>query len=276
MRKIFSIIISLLNKVTGKKFLHITPNEHNNLGKTAVWCDVGFWYVGNVYDSADIAYGVAQNGVVEKEDTDIVVSILGNFDYPVVYDVGANTGYYGILAATKFNATVHSFEPIPEHISCIKESARINGVENRINTYTVALGSNKNNLELSLAGSGSTLVKDFLGQSSSAPTLSVAVETLDTLNLPAPDFIKIDVEGYEWEVLQGAREIISRHKPICFIEIAKTFSSRKFTNPHWDEIFEFFNELGYSAKRNTPNGLVDVLDVTDGVYMYLFTPNRQI
>jgi len=271
MHKIFFIIADWFKKLTGKQLFYITPNNHNSLGKTAVWCDVGFWYVGNVYDSADIAYGIAQNGVVEKEDTDLVVRILSELDNLVVFDIGANTGYYGILAAAKFNATVHSFEPIPEHISCINESARINGVQDKITTYTVALGSKKDSLELSLAGSGSTLTKDFLGESST-PTLKVSVEALDSLNLPVPHFIKIDVEGYEWEVLQGAKETISRHRPICFIEIAKKFPERKFEHPHFADIIKFFDEQGYEIERNTAQGLVDLEDIPDGVSMYLCTP----
>lgn len=271
MHKIFFIVTSWFKKLTGKQLFYITPSNHNSLGKTAAWCDMGFWYVGNVYDSADIAYGIAQNGVVEKEDTDLVVGILSKLDHPVVYDIGANTGYYGILAATKFNATVHSFEPIPEHILCINESARINRVEDKLTTHTIALGSERGNLELSLAGSGSTLTKDFLGESS-APSLKVSVETLDSLNLPAPHFIKIDVEGYEWEVLQGARETISKHRPICFIEIAKEFPERKFIHPHFTDIIKFFDEQGYKIERNTVQGLVGIENIPDGVSMYLCTP----
>ncbi|PIR85942.1 hypothetical protein COU14_01520 [Candidatus Kaiserbacteria bacterium CG10_big_fil_rev_8_21_14_0_10_44_10] len=271
MRKIFFIVTSWFKKLTGKQLFYITPNSHNSLGKTAVRCDVGFWYVGNVYDSTDIAYGIAQNGVVEKEDTNLVLKILSQINFPVVYDIGANTGYYGILAATKFNATVHSFEPIPEHVVCIKESARLNGTQDKVTTHTVALGNKEDILELSLAGSGSTLTTDFLGEVS-LPSLKVTVKTLDSLDLPAPHFIKIDVEGYEWEVLQGAKETIKKYKPICFIEIAKKFPERKFIHPHFTEIIKFFHDQDYKVERNAAEGLVDLEDIPDGVSMYLCTP----
>jgi len=273
-QKIFAHISRLFERMTRKKLFYITPNKHNALGKTAVWCELGFWYVGDVYDSSDIAYGISQNGLVEKDDTELVVKILSGLDNPVVYDIGANTGYYGILAATKFNATVHSFEPIPEHVSCIKESSRINGVKDDVFTHTLALGSKQASLELSLAGSGSTLTKSFLGESS-VPTLTVAVETLDSLNLPAPHFIKIDVEGYEWEVLQGAKETVKNHRPICFIEIAKTFPERSFIHENWNDMINFFQELDYKIQRNTSAGLVELTDnIPNGVHMYLFTPNK--
>lgn len=271
MRKIFFKIASWFKKLTGKQLFYITPNNYNSLGKTAAWCDLGFWYVGNVYDSGDIAYGIAQKGLVEKEDTNLVTSILSKLDNPVVFDIGANTGYYGILAATKFNATVHSFEPIPEHVACIKESARINGVQDKITTHMMALGNKKDDMELTLAGSGSTLTKDFLGKSS-MPTLKVRVEPLDAHSLPAPHFLKIDVEGYEWEVLQGASATIIKHRPICFIEIAKKFTERGFTHPHFTEIIKFFDEQNYKIERNTSEGLVGLEDIPDGVSMYLCTP----
>lgn len=273
MHFIFSLIQNIFTHITGKKLFYITPNQHNALGKTAAWSDIGFWYVGNVYDSADIAYGIAQNGVVEKEDSDLVISILRKIEHPIVYDIGANTGYYGILSATKFGATVHSFDPIPEHIYCIKKSAQLNNISEQITTHTIALGNAKNTLQLSIAGSGSSLSKKFI-DSSDKQKMSVPVETLDSLNLPAPHFIKIDVEGYEWEVLQGAKKIIEKHRPICFIEIAKTFPERNFTHPNWNDIMTFFIENNYTIQRNTPTGLVDSKEIPDGVHMYLFTPQN--
>lgn len=276
MQKILSLISQLFEKITTKRLFYITPNKHNSLGRTAVWCEIGFWYVGNVYDTADIAYGIAQNGLVEKDDTELVINILSKQNKPVVYDIGANTGYYGILAATKFAANVHSFEPIPDNISCIKESTRINGVNENVVTHTLALGSNNSRADLSLAGSGSTLTKKFLG-GSTAPVLNVAVKTLDSLKLPAPTFIKIDVEGYEWEVLQGAKETLKKYRPICFIEIAKTFTERNFVHQNWDNIINLFNNLDYKTQRNSSDGLVDIIDsdqIPNGVHMYLFTPNK--
>ncbi len=275
MLKIFFILVDWFKRLTGKQLLYITPNKYNGLGKTAVWCDLGFWYVGNIYDSADIAYGIAQNGVVEEADTSLVLDVLSNlkskYENITVYDIGANTGYYSILSATKFGASVHAFEPLEEYVTCISESARINGVTNRVTTHRMALGSKKATIEITLSGSGSTLTKDFLGQSD-LPTRMVPVETLDSLGLPAPHFIKIDVEAHEWEVLRGAQMIISKYKPVCFIEVAKTFSDRNFVHPHFADIMAFFDKQGYKIERNTSEGLVSLTEIPDGVSMYLCTP----
>lgn len=274
MQKIFSVISQWFEKFTGKKLLYITPSKNNTLGKTAAWSELGFWYVGNVFDKNDIAYGVSQNGLVEKSDTKLVIEILSKLAQPVVYDIGANTGYYGILSATKFKATVHSFEPIPEHVFCIQESARINGVFDTVTTHSLALGNEEADMPLSLAGSGSTLTKNFLGENS-APVLTVPVKKLDSLSLPAPQFIKIDVEGYEWEVLQGAASTIKKYRPILFIEIAKSFSERNFIHENWFDIIHFFQELNYNIELNTSTGLIKIPDtIPNGAHMYLFTPNK--
>lgn len=272
MQKIFFIFSYIFEKITKKKLLYLTPNKNNSQGRTAVKSEVGFWYTGNVYDSKDIAYGIAQNGLVERDDTELVIKILSSIKDPVVYDIGANTGYYGILAATKFRAIVHSFEPIQEYISCIEESAFINRIDGIVHTHKLALGSQKGTLELNLSGSGSSLTNSFLG-SEKLPKIEVAVETLDDLNIQPPKFIKIDVEGFEWEVLKGAKNTISKHRPICFIEIAKTFSERNFIHQNWNEIVKYFTDLDYNIQRNTPTGLLSIdNEIPDGVFMYLFTP----
>lgn len=280
MQKIFHIFSQLFETVTGKKLFYINPNEHNTLGRTAVWHSLGFWYVGDVFNSADIAYGIAQNGLVENEDTNLVVAILSEFRKErdnadlVFYDIGANTGYYGVLAATKFGADVFSFEPIRVHTECIEKSAYLNRVDMLVHIHQIALGREKDILPIKIAGSGSTLTNDFLGNSK-APIQQVPVETLDSLQLPAPFFIKIDVEGYEWEVLQGAKGTITKHKPICFIEIAKTFSARNFNHSHYDDIISFFKQQNYNIFINTADGLEPIKSDTtipDGTAMFLFTP----
>lgn len=277
--RIIGSILTLLEKLTGKRFLYYTPSETNGLGMTAVWSKFGFWYTGNVYDPNDIAYGIAQNGQVEPEETALVNRILSTFTRdktPVVYDIGANTGYYSILAASVHSARVYSFEPLLEHLTCLSSSSRLNGIEDHITTYQIALSDADEERDFYLGGSGSSLDPLFLGNAS-AKHIKVRSVQLDALReeegMEHPDFVKIDVEGSEYAVLRGAIETIQTALPVLFIEIASTLRtlSRGFIHQDYEKIFELLSGLGYkSFILDGDLRQVSAEDRRDGVHMYLF------
>ncbi len=274
-------ILKIVGKITGRSFLHYRPNNHNDLGSTAVKAEAGFWYVGNVYDVNDIAYGIAQNGLVERQETKLVDRILEVFAQnrrPTVYDIGANTGYYSILSAYTHNAHVAAFEPVPAHIACLQESRKLNRLEEHIRTFTCGLGDHAEEKVLYLGGSGSSFNQQFLGKPDAEST-RVSVETLDAVvnreQLARPDFIKIDVEGFEYSVLRGAQTVLRDSKPVLFIEISSSLRSigREFQNEEYTETFSLLSTMGY-----LPYKLVDsILKPHDphapqgeGIHMYLF------
>ena len=159
MSKIINKIISFLGKIIGRKILLV---PENNKYMQAVKSNLGFWYCGNVYDTSDIAYGISVNGVGEKEETNVVHSILNllpkNF---VLLDIGANTGYYGIMSAYLFpESKSYSFEPLKNHCDLIKETIYLNRLTNT-NILQYALGENNENKDIYIAGSGTTLIKEF-------------------------------------------------------------------------------------------------------------------
>ncbi len=287
MQKIVLFVLRGLEKISGKRFVYV-PKNRKVAGKTAVKSDDGFWYVGDVTDTHDLAYGILYNGSVEKEETSLVKRVLQkmlgaqaglNF-----YDVGANTGYYGIMAAFLGNKTVKtfSFEPLSDCAWSIEQSAQLNNLQDHIKVFRTALGSTAGSATLFVSGSGSTLHKDFLGRPD-APEQTVLVQTLDEIieknNLPAPDFIKIDVEGHELSVLQGGQKILGQHKPIMFIEIAKTLKNlgRKFINEEFDKTFKMLTSLGYDVLCLEGAKLfpVDENYHVDGVHMFLCVPKAK-
>jgi len=280
---IISAVLTLLERLTGKRFLYYTPSEANELGMTAVWSKFGFWYTGNVYDSNDIAYGIAQNGEVEPEETALVNHILGVISKdktPVVYDIGANTGYYSILAASLHSARVYSFEPLPEHLTCLTSSSHLNRVEDNITMYQTALSDTDEERDFYLGGSGSSFDPLFLGNAS-AKHIKVRSTQLDALRqkekINLPDFVKIDVEGSEYAVLRGAIETIGAALPVLFIEIASTLRehNRGFVHHDYEKIFELLASLGYKSFI-LDGGLRQVTadDRRDGVHMYLFLATK--
>ncbi len=286
MHKLAKILFSFLEKVTGKKLVYI-PKDRDLQNKTAVKTEEGFWYVGDVSDTHDLAYGILHNGVLEKSETKLVKSILLKWLESKAainfYDVGANTGYYGVLAAFlgQGKIKVNSFEPLLEFCEAIKESSQVNGLENLILVNNFALGSKNEDAEISLAGTGSSLNPNFLGTANKQKR-KVSVKKLDDYvngqkNL-APDFVKIDVEGFELEVLKGAEETIKTYKPVLYVEVAKSLSNlgRDFVNGDFEKVFKFLEKFAYKPFLFNGQKLVPVEKSFNqaGVHMFLFLPEN--
>ncbi|MFA5131378.1 MAG: FkbM family methyltransferase [Patescibacteria group bacterium] len=282
-KKLLFKFLNLICLVTKKTVIYYNKNKYNSLGKTAVKSELGFWYVGNIFDQSDIAYGIANNGFVEPEETDIVKQILETnlvkSEKQVFYDIGANTGYYGIVAAWlgRGNIKVHSFEPLVEHISCLNESVRLNRLDDSLTSHLIALSDiNKTDI-IFTAGSGTSFDENFLGDIN-APKREVQLCKLDDLvleeKIPQPDFIKIDVEGHEFKVLNGAFKVISTGLPVVFMEVAYSLKNigRKFINQNYEETFKYFEVLGYSTFIVDGPCLREYKceEHIDGVRMFLF------
>lgn len=274
-RKIVNTFYSVVSKVANKKVVYI-PNVHRDPSTTAVKSKYGFWYVGNVFDPSDVAYGIVCNGEVEEKETHLVRAIMNELGSSFVfYDIGSNTGWYTMLsAAHSKQVSVVSFEPVSEHTAPQKESIMLNKNESQVRLFEVALSDHESKESIRLAGLGSSLEKDFL--EADFGVRQVDVKKLDTLfkeeDLKPPHFIKIDVEGHELKVLEGARSVLEAHSPLLFVEIAKTMSARKFLNKDYNALFELTTSLGYEAYFFSEDGLqkLDNKIVKDGAHMHLF------
>lgn len=274
---IFDSFLKLLSQLSSKKILYIS-NKHIKPTNLAAKSSYGFWYCGNIFDQTDIAYGIANNGTVEQYDTDFVYKLLKSLpDDFVFFDVGANTGWYTILASTVSNSSiVHSFEPVMEHLTCLRETILLNRIEKRVTVHDIALSDNNGESVILLAGSGSSLEQKFLTTHNGKRIIKT--KTLDTIvqegKIPMPTFIKIDVEGHEYKVLQGAHTILAQTKPILFIEIAQTLKNihRDFIHPDFENIFALLKTFGYIAYVLSNNTIkpYNITNNLDGVYMFLF------
>ncbi len=238
----------------------------------------GFWYCGNLYDINDIAYGIAANGVVEQEETILVQKILTQLSSDfVLLDIGANTGYYGIMSAYMFpNSKTYSFEPISLHFDSIKESVYLNRLSN-VDINECALGETSGNIDIYTAGSGTTLIKEFTTNTENK--LNIPIKRLDDVvkekGISHINFIKIDVEGFEFDVLKGALDSIKTHKPILFVEICHTKDGRDglYKNQNFSETIRLLESLEYSTQI-LEYGTLKKFDLDNppakGVRMFLF------
>lgn len=138
-----------------------------------------------------------------------------------VIDVGAFIGTHSraFANAVGANGSVLSFEPNPNTILLLKKNAAI--VEtSTIKVMEMALGNKTGTVSLS-TDDATNLGTSYIDNQNQLFTVDVLVSKLDDLSVNHVDFLKIDVEGYEAEVLLGAESTIERCRPIIFLGINK-------------------------------------------------------
>lgn len=161
-------------------------------------------------------------------------------------DIGANIGQHSMYASKLVGkaGAVYSFEPIPHIYTQLIDSAESNHCENIIHGSNVALGAKnkKEKFHVSDNIGGSSLVN----KEESGHEIEVEVrngdEELEVI--PEINMIKIDVEGYEFEVLEGIQATLKKHKPILIIEYSGDFY-HLHTEKHGEKILSLLSSLKY-------------------------------
>lgn len=149
-------------------------------------------------------------------------------------DVGAHIGFWSHRLVNDFDY-VHSFEPIPDHYECLQKNTES---ATNIKTHHMGVSDMAGDLyfEQVFDNSGCSKI-------SKTPTnIKVFVDSLDNTlkNISDVDFIKIDVEGWEINVLQGAENILKNNDVTVFCEI---LNRHKQNSP----VFAYMNSLGYNC-----------------------------
>ena len=136
----------------------------------------------------------------------------------VVYDIGANVGYYSLMAAVVAGVSghVYAFEPLPRNVDYLRKHVALNKLEDRISVFDVAVSDQTGEAAFDLGASTS------MGHLDESGEIKVKMARLDDLltegQVNPPDYMKVDVEGAEFDVLNGARELLAKHKPVIFLD----------------------------------------------------------
>lgn len=145
-------------------------------------------------------------GLHEFADMAFVLHVLRGGDLFV--DVGANIGSYTVLAAAGAGATCIAFEPGSAAFAWLERNVRLNGVAERTELHRQAVGARSGNA--TLTADGDTVNHIVTDSMTGARTETVTMTTLDeTLAWRTPFMLKIDVEGFETEVLNGALQTLN-------------------------------------------------------------------
>jgi len=173
------------------------------------------------------ATGTVYVGLHDFEDMAFLLHLLRPGDR--FADIGANVGTYSILAAGVVGADVTAFEPAPAALKWLKLNALINGIGDRMDVREVALGRQPGQVaftkELDTVNHVAVATH---GQSQAEATTIVPVDTLDhVLGATPPTLLKLDVEGFEREVLEGGSQTL-RSKALLAVIIEINGSGARY------------------------------------------------
>jgi FkbM family methyltransferase len=207
-----------------------------------------------------------EDGSFEIQEQHLLRSCLPDTD--VFVDVGANIGFFSALARSTGTHVV-AIEPVPTTVRMLQKNLRANGWSD-VEVWPMAVGASAGIVDIYGGGTGASLVEGWAGISSSYRR-HVSVTTVDQILRGRFKnhrlFVKIDVEGFEFEVLKGAVETLDRvPRPTWLLEITLS-ELRNELNPRYEETFTSFLSRGYTVMNVGPAGLrpVSRADIADWV-----------
>jgi len=231
--------------VIGKYHLQIDTNHSiyleghytSHLSKLIFWQGVRGWEYDNIRLFIEL---------IQKSDTFL--------------DIGANIGYYSLLASgLQPHIRTIAFEPFPDAYAALNDNIQINGFKN-IQAESIALSDQKGTFDFfykvnptfkdykyQLAGDNGLVDYDEdVRQQSTVNTITLD-EYMESQNLDQIDLMKMDTETTEYFILKGGQKTLSKFQPIIMCEVLKGF--------HEKELEELLRSLNYTFFKVTPMGL---------------------
>ena len=192
---------------------------------------------------------------------------LGSFEYDkqrlmssmlhpgdTMYDVGANVGYYTLLASHSVGPTGHviAFEPLPANVRLVQRHLRLNRVRN-VEVQEVAVSERDGHARFAPHASNA------MGKLSESGTVEVRMVSLDSIvtsaRFPDPRLLKVDVEGAELGVLRGAARLLQRARPSILLATHGAEVHR--------QCCDFLRGAGYSLRPIDES--ISSIDATDEI-----------
>ena len=154
------------------------------------------------------AQTILEGGVHEETTIEYIKSIGGNI-------IHAGSGFGDFLPALKDCNHLFVFEPNPLMYQCSLQTIRLNNLTN-VSLYSHAIGEYDGKSELKITDESGL---EMGPRSEIGDGIGVKMIKLDTFIVEKIDLIHLDLEGYEFGALKGAKELIERDKPIIVLEI---------------------------------------------------------
>jgi FkbM family methyltransferase len=168
-----------------------------------------------------------------------------------VLDIGANIGIMTVhLARSIKGVSVYSFEPMPNNISAFKRIIRFFKLQN-VKLFEIALGNKEGEVEMVMPVISkvkmqglSHVIHESIPENNEGERIRVPLKMLDNMgeiinSSKRISAIKIDVENFEFFVLDGAKHLIEKNKPVVYAEL--------WENENREKCFELFKGLNYKT-----------------------------
>lgn len=243
-KKLIKIIKSIYILILSPRILYHTLLKASDVLPTIENCTNQYGiFCGLINDS--LYLNIKHDGVHEKHFVELSSLICKKND--VVIDLGANIGFHTItLSKLVTNGKVFSFEPQSLAFSILQNNILMNKCTNVV-SFKFAI-SDRDHKVCSL-DSYSYSAKEIntgalrISESKNIVGDLCLEKKLDSFNLPKINFIKIDAEGSEFNVLTGAKLLITQSRPIIFIEIIEEHLNAKKKSSK--ELIELILSYGY-------------------------------
>jgi FkbM family methyltransferase len=192
--------------------------------------------------------GNIYTGLHEFEDMAFLLHFLRDGDLFV--DVGTNAGSYTLLASGVVGAKTIAFEPVPATFRRLQRNVQLNAIAHRVDCRNLGVGAGPGTL--SFSANQDTTNHVLLAGEDPAGSIGVEVVSLDIAikGLPCPGLIKIDVEGFETPVIEGAAGLLSN--PLLAGVIMELNGSGAVYGFDESRIIQIMQDHGFSAFRYDP------------------------
>lgn len=177
---------------------------------------------------------------------------LSRYPHAVLLDVGASSGVFSLLAKHHPSLTVYAFEPVPLAARVLRENVYLNGLMDKVTVSECAVsnycGTGIMHVVKDVGGLGVSMFGGTPAWHKDCEHIETRVVTIDKWCLHgsddiAPTLLKIDVEGGEKLVLEGARETIEKYHPMLLFETSNENTSQYGYNTH--ELIKMIEEWNY-------------------------------
>ena len=162
-----------------------------------------------------------------------VREIIGNLEGRLFLDVGANIGFYSVMAAKNRNHVI-AIEPSKKAFGCLIENVTVNKLDHLIEPYNLVAWNMDGEVPFREGRHTDISSVSHLGEYMRATTLDTILDGR------VPSLVKIDVEGSEYEVLSGAMEMLEAKPQIVF---------EALTYEKLEDCTRLLGAYGYSIKR---------------------------